>query len=354
MRAEQASREGKLLADSQRSAQAVREEQIQARTRVERVEAEAAEARREAQSARAEQVEARARAERLDAELAAARREAAEAVRRADEAQVSLAKVEERLSHARETIGNYDGEIARLVSETKARDELLERAREALAAREAEVARLDAIRRSLSDELGLARKEQVESAAVNSLRGELSEMKSFLASLDQRSAGPDRATLEALMAQLSQRDSASTADLEKRFSETMGKTLEQIDRTLRSATAKPIDTVVEATDVLVGKIFDDETKMETNLEKLDVDTKTSQRGINSNLERLKALRAAKKPEPAPEPAKREQPEKAPAASADSSRGPGPEEDAVSEEARKRVNASMERLKAVREGTTKNG
>ena len=70
---------------------------------------------------------------------------------------------------------------------------------------------------------------------------------------------------------------------------------------MEAATAKPIDVRIEATDVLVDKLFDtDDTELRSNLEHLDVEVKTSKAGIGGNLARLKALRTAVPAESEPE------------------------------------------------------
>ena len=58
-------------------------------------------------------------------------------------------------------------------------------------------------------------------------------------------------------------------------------------RALRTAVAKPIHVDVEATDVLVGRIFDLENEMSTNLGVLSVEERKSQKSISGNLALLR-------------------------------------------------------------------
>lgn len=344
-RSQQAAREARLLAEYQGQLMTMREEQAHLSVRGE--EGSKLLADREARLAR------------LEAEVAAARQEREEAVARARDAEVQAAKLDERLKTAKSSIKDYDEEIGRLAEKVK-------QDAQALAQRETEITRLEGACRSLQAELDAARGKAAESAEVGQLRDELSEMKSFLKSMEQRPVGPDRATMEALLQQIAQRDNSNTAQLEQRFSATMDRTLEEIGRTLRAATAKPLDTVVEATDVLLDKLFDGTHEMESNLERLDVDVRTSKQGIGNNLERLKAMRMKGAGGPAPKPASDEARESRPeapkapapatpaASEAPAVAPPAPDAAPVSDEAKRRMNASMERLKAVREGTGKNG
>ena len=67
-------------------------------------------------------------------------------------------------------------------------------------------------------------------------------------------------------------------------------TLDQIGKTLHAATASPIDNPVEATQVLVNKLFDREDDMETNYEQLEVAERKSKTSIKGPLEALRAMR----------------------------------------------------------------
>jgi hypothetical protein len=70
----------------------------------------------------------------------------------------------------------------------------------------------------------------------------------------------------------------------------MDQTLDKISRTLNAATARPIDSRIEATEALVARLFDRESEMESNLGALDVSVTTAEDGIAKSLERLRRLR----------------------------------------------------------------
>jgi DNA repair exonuclease SbcCD ATPase subunit len=180
----------------------------------------------------------------------------------------------------------------------------------------------------LQGELAEAREKAGQTDAVASLQGQLAQMQDFLSGLDERSAGVDEATMTALMEQLSQRETTSTQGLEQRFNESLDASLDKITKTMERATAKPIDVVVEATDVLVDKLFDGDYAMTTNLDELEVEKRTSRKGIAGSLAALKKMRgsAGKQPE---------------------EKGGDDEGDAASKDKKKKMDASVERLKAVR-------
>lgn len=233
-----------------------------------------------------ERTEKGRREERL-AVLEKARAEAEQALHEASErerkAERVLGKLETRQENLKTTLQSYEGEIDRLTEQLRDAAALIEELRSRLEAREQEIA---------------AAKDASTSQSVSDLRAELAEMKAVLLEQAKKPAGADEETVAALFAKLTERDSASTAQLEERFSAQMDKTLDEIGKTLRAATAKPLDDVVEATDVLVSRIFDHGDEMKTNLGSLDVEERTSKTKIASNLERLKAMRmGSKKAEP---------------------------------------------------------
>ncbi|HEX5137141.1 MAG TPA: hypothetical protein VFY93_09225 [Planctomycetota bacterium] len=165
----------------------------------------------------------------------------------------------------------------------------IETQRVALEAREREVARL-------TEDLAAARAAAGKADDVRKLEEQLSQMHQFLRVLDERSAGANEATVQALVEQLSHKQTLDTQSLEAKFNQTLDASLEKFTKTVEAATAKPIDIVVEATDVLVDKIFDTPAdQMSTNLDSLEVDQKKSKRGIGGNLAALRAMRAGKKP-----------------------------------------------------------
>lgn len=154
---------------------------------------------------------------------------------------------ERRLANARGTIMNYDAEIDRLAAQVRVDADVI---------------------RDLKDALQATTRGNT--ADIASLRDEL-------------------ATL------LAERDASSTAQLEQRFEASMDRTLDKISRTLHSATARPVDNSVEATDALIGRIFDNDADMETNLGALDVTVSTAEDGIAKSLERLRRLRGGEDP-----------------------------------------------------------
>jgi hypothetical protein len=163
----------------------------------------------------------------------------------------------------------------------------IETQRVALEAREREVSRL-------TDDLAAARAAAGKADDVRKLEEQLSAMHQFLRVLDERSAGANEATVQALVSQLSQKQTLDTNALEAKFNQTLDASLEKFTKTVEAATAKPIDIVVEATDVLVDKIFDTPAdQMSTNLDSLEVDQKKSKRGIGGSLAALRAMRGGK-------------------------------------------------------------
>jgi len=247
----------------------------------------------------------------LAAELERARTSEREAVERLQKAERVVQKLEARYVNLRNTCTNYDSELQR---QGEARKRL-----------EAEIAAL--------------RERAGESEAVGQLRGDLDEMKSFLRALGEKSSGVDEETVSTLLDRLSERESFNTGALEEKFNASLDASLDKITKTMEAATAKPIDVEIEATDVVIDKLFDHhEEVLSSNLDELDVDVRTTKDGIGGNLAALKALRAGRKPQ---------------------QEEPDPEEAAadVAETAETRaepVPVGMDRLKPVREGEEKDG
>lgn len=154
----------------------------------------------------------------------------------------ALRRREKRLGRMRETIHSYDAEITRLAKQIQHDAKL--------------IARLE------------AQEPAAPPAEVDSLRAEITELKSFLVERDQKAG----------------------SELEGRFKENLDQTLDKISRTLEAATARPIDSHIEATDVLVAKVFDDEGEMDTNLGRLDVRVSSAEK-VSDTLDRLRRLRA---------------------------------------------------------------
>lgn len=150
----------------------------------------------------------------------------------------ALRRREKRLARMRETILSYDQEFQRLASRTKADAALIER--------------LQA--NQVQEDPGL--------------RAEVAELKQFLM----------------------EREKKAGAHLEGRFQENLDRTLDKISKTLHAATARPLDHAIEATDILIAQVFDDEERMESNLGRLDVRVSSAQT-VSGSLERLKRMRA---------------------------------------------------------------
>jgi DNA repair exonuclease SbcCD ATPase subunit len=225
--------------------------------------------------------------------------------------------------------------------------------REEILARDLEIERLKGERETLAAELSAARAQASKSESVDQVREELAEMKAALLSLGERPAVPDESLVDTLVGRLAERDAAESSALEDRFSATLDDTLDRITRTMEAATAKPIDSRVEATDVLVEKLFDlGEDEMNSNLDDLDVEEKTTRSDIHRNLDRLRALRASQEEEQAEKPAdvaRQSSNNAKPERKGDGERhGPGAETTSVSAESRKRIADSMDRLKSVRD------
>lgn len=156
---------------------------------------------------------------------------------------LALRRREKRLANARRTIDSYDAEIERL-----------------------------------------ARRGKEDAALIERLRRELAER-------EDRLPGLVEGALETILQRLAERDGAAGSELEERFRKSLDESLEKIRKTLHHATARPVDRAVEATDVLVSKVFDDEDSMDTNLGRLDVHVSTMRAGIQDSLERLRRMRA---------------------------------------------------------------
>lgn len=209
---------------------------------------------------------------------------------------------------------------------------------ETLKQRDLELERMRGEREMLQSELAAVREAAGGSEAVSSFRDELSAMREYLTSMDSRAEAKEESTMNTLLEKLDAQARADTSGLEERFSGTLDDALDRITRTMEAATAKPIDIVVEATDVLVDKLFDmEETEMSTNLDKIEIEERSSKSSIARNLDALRRMRGAAKADDAEEKADEEE----------SAEGEGEE---VSKQGSTRMNASIDRLKAVRDGS----
>lgn len=252
------------------------------------------------------------------------------------------AEREKAAARERETTADYETRLARLSAERDSlkarfeseRGELAGRQEEALAAAERRAAALAEEAKGLRDDAGRAKEriEKLEKLVVHlkgrdsatrglirrleseverlsaelaerdrqlagkqddetiaRLHGEFAELKNLVRDVAGRKSGADEETVNALLSQLSSREER----LEDRFSFHMDQTVDEITRALRVATMKPVDVEVEATDVLVDRIFDREGEMKTNLGVLSVEERTSGNGISGHLARLREARGKK-------------------------------------------------------------
>ena len=71
----------------------------------------------------------------------------------------------------------------------------------------------------------------------------------------------------------------------------------KITKTMERATARPIETTGEATDVLLAKMFDmPDVEMTSNLDQLDVEQRTTKAKISDSVGRLNKMNGRGKPD----------------------------------------------------------
>ena len=258
--------------------------------RLKELEAARADAERRVEAAQRDRTERDRGAGRLEQSLEEARRLLQEVGLREEKAARALRQMERRLSNARETIVNYDSEIERLSTQVKQDAALIEELERAVHSRDEDANRLKGVLETLEGEVRAARGKGADSETVQALRGEIGEMREYLKSLESRSGQADRATVEALLARLAEKETTSAARMEETFRASMSETLDKLDKTLRGATARPLDRAVEATDVVVARLFDEDDKMESNLQRLEAKVLDAKEGIHKSLDRLRELR----------------------------------------------------------------
>jgi len=227
--------------------------------------------------------------------------------RRLAEGREAFERSEVRLANARETIENYDREFQRLTRELEAeRDRLtaalaagpdLSRARDQVS--KVTIRGLQQEVRALARRLGAAqgalaaaRRElatRADAAAPEVVRG-VAELREMVREIADRPVGLDADSLGQIVERIAERDGKAAAELEARFRDQMEETLTHVTKALRLATAKPVDFAVEATDVLIDRLFDHEDEMGTNLGALAVEELAAGPDIAGNLERLRAAR----------------------------------------------------------------
>jgi chromosome segregation ATPase len=272
-------------------------ESVVSRMEQDRAEVEAQVRALEIEGAKAEQAISRLEKEREDLQ----KRFETEKGELAGSQEKALATTQRQLEKLEAERAEIRQEMDGAVTETRKKDRALRRLqvrqtqlRESLTSRETEVTKLSAELESATSELEKTRqeietvRESVENSAVTEIRRGLEELKSSV-SENGTSRGLDQENLDALLTRLGERDQV----LEDRVGDRMSETIAEISRTIRSATASPIENCEEATDVLVGRIFDSEADMKTNLESISVEELRGGEQISDHLARLKALRGPK-------------------------------------------------------------
>jgi flagellar hook-basal body complex protein FliE len=87
---------------------------------------------------------------------------------------------------------------------------------------------------------------------------------------------------------------AQSDSLQSTFNQALERALDKIERTMQSATARPIEMTGEATEVLLSKIFDDPTnELTSNYDQLDVQQRKSTGSIAKSVGRLKEMGGSK-------------------------------------------------------------
>ena len=272
--------------------------------------------------------------QRLESDLQNAKSRGADLDTRSDETKEQLMARDlecKRLQGEIETLGRRHDEDAGRVEE----------AQQALVKRDLEIERVRGERDTLAAEVQQLR-EAGKADTADSFKSELSDMRAFLDAMEQRAAHKEEETMNTLINKLESQASVDSRGMEERFAGQLDDALDKISKTMEAATATPIDIVVEATDVLVDKLFDmeDAKSLSTNLDTIDVEETKTKTGIGRNLDALKRMRAG-------------QAKKKPEAAKDA-RPPEGEAAEVSDEQKARVNSSVDRLKAVRDGSASEG
>lgn len=213
-----------------------------------------------------------------------------EMTQREQKATRALTRLNRRLASARQTIASYEKETDQIAGQVKEDALLIEELRSQVHEREHELSRLKGLMEALRQELANRQRGDTEPASVSQLRDELAEVKGFLKSLEQQNGKASHTTVEAMLQRILEKEEAAKAQLEDRFDGKLADMLGKIDSAIQRATARAIDRPVEATDVFISKVFDEDDAMETNLESLDMQASTAKQSISKSLERLKKLR----------------------------------------------------------------
>jgi hypothetical protein len=135
---------------------------------------------------------------------------------------------------------------------------------------------------------------------ASKIDGALAQMRGELAAINARAAeNADRQNeaVEALREQFAMNATVQSGSLESTFKGALEQAIDKIERTMARATAKPIETTGEATEVLLSKIFDvPDVEMTSNLDQLDVEQRTSKATIAGSIGRLKEMNGRGKPD----------------------------------------------------------
>ena len=229
---------------------------------------------------------------RLQAEaLEKTQQDLREAVEREQKSARALKRLNRRLASTRQTIVDYDKQMDAFAEQARQDKALIEQLRSHLLARDQELNRVQGLMNELNDEVAtLRRRDAADTDTVGQLRDELADLKGLLSGLDRGDGQADRAAIEAMLERLTQREAATQSQLEERFKTRLDRVFDQVTHAVRSVTARAVDRPVDATDVYLSKIFDDDSTMESNLDHLDVCATTASEGISESLARLKQLR----------------------------------------------------------------
>jgi len=221
---------------------------------------------------------------RAEHEARAEARDEARAEREAQTADLraELAETRQRLATARGTIEGDDHEIERMAAQARDDERQLAELRELVQAKDDEL-------RAAEHALARARDDGLLREVLDGVRGRVDALQHSVRALADRPVGLDRGALDALVAELAERESRSTLEVEERFAASLDRALEQIGRTVRAAKAPAVDGRVEATELLVERFFDGDS-VDSNSGELDLSERTSDSSIDDSLHRLRALR----------------------------------------------------------------
>jgi hypothetical protein len=129
--------------------------------------------------------------------------------------------------------------------------------------------------------------------------GALAQLRGELSSLNARaveSAERQQEAVQAIRAQVAQNAAVQSGSLESTFKGALEQALDKITKTMERATARPIETSGEATDVLLAKMFDmPDVEMTSNLDQLDVEQRTTKVKISDSVGRLNEMNGRGKP-----------------------------------------------------------